>query len=83
MAGRGGLGPGPLRCAAAAGQRASSSAEGAHQPICTEPVCLITGSIRIPHGPRPNILVMDALAIALAIGMFAILIGLIYAIDRI
>jgi len=26
---------------------------------------------------------MDALAIALAIGMFAILIGLIYAIDRV
>jgi hypothetical protein len=50
---------------------------------CTKPVYRATGSARIPHGSRSNISSMDALAIALGIAMFAILFGLIYAIDRV
>jgi hypothetical protein len=43
----------------------------------------VTGSARNPHGAGPNIWGMDASSILLGLGMFAILFGLIYAIDRI
>ena len=77
----------PLRCLSAApllpGQRAGSSAEGGRGPIFTKPVWRAPGSARIPHGCGPIITGMDALSILLAIAMFGILFGLIYAIDRV
>jgi hypothetical protein len=43
----------------------------------------VAASARIAHGGGPIIRDMDALAIALGIAMFAILFGLIFAIDRV
>ena len=62
------------------GQRAGSALKAS---AITKPVCGAPGSARIPHGRGPIITGMDALSIALGIAMFAILFGLIYAIDRV
>jgi hypothetical protein len=65
------------------GQRAGSSAEGGRAPIFTKPVWLAPGSARIRHGRGSIIPGMDAISILLAIAMFGVLFGLIYAIDRV
>jgi hypothetical protein len=60
-------------------------ASGPSSPGITyiKPVCRATRSARFPDGPAPKIHGMDAISIALGIAMFAILFGLIYAIDRV
>jgi hypothetical protein len=65
------------------GQRAGSSAEDGRRPIFTKSVWRAPGSARIPHGRGSIITGMDALSILLAIAMFGVLFGLIYAIDRV
>jgi hypothetical protein len=52
-------------------------------PIFTKPVWRAPGSARIPYDRGSIITAMDVLSILLAVAMFGILFGLIYAIDRV
>ncbi|MGH2873664.1 MAG: hypothetical protein ACRDL5_14530 [Solirubrobacteraceae bacterium] len=49
----------------------------------TKPVYPAPSSAQIPYATGSKIRCMDALAIVLGVAMFAILFGLIYAIDRV